>query len=468
MDITSLARFQFGMTTVFHFFFVPMSIGLAFAVAIMETMYVVKKDKIYKDMAKFWGNLFLLSFAVGVVTGIIQEFQFGMNWSEYSRFMGDIFGAPLAVEALLAFFLESTFIGLWMFGWDKFSPKVHVVFIWLVSLGTVLSALWILAANSFMQHPVAYKINEASNRAELTSFSGLLKNHQLWLEFPHVVFGAVVTGGFIVAGASAWKMLKGSDIEFFKKSMNIGLILGLVGSILTIGAGHQQMIVVGEDQPMKFAAMEGIYEDTGSPAPWNIVAGIDTKNKETKWEISVPYMLTLLGGQESYVGMDQASKDLHDEYDAKFGTDMNYYVPVKTLFWGFRFMAGFGTLMALMAVVGLILLHKDKLEKMRWLLWLFVAGITFPFISNTFGWLITEMGRAPWTVYGLFTIEDSVSPGVSATSLLISNITYFVLFAFLGFVMFIFAKRFVKKGPYYVDPSEARKAGIDPFAKEVF
>lgn len=468
MDITSLARFQFGMTTVFHFFFVPMSIGLAFAVAIMETMYVVKKDKIYKDMAKFWGNLFLLSFAVGVVTGIIQEFQFGMNWSEYSRFMGDIFGAPLAVEALLAFFLESTFIGLWMFGWDKFSPKVHVVFIWLVSLGTVLSALWILAANSFMQHPVAYKINEASNRAELTSFSGLLKNHQLWLEFPHVVFGAVVTGGFIVAGASAWKMLKGSDIEFFKKSMNIGLILGLVGSILTIGAGHQQMIVVGEDQPMKFAAMEGIYEDTGSPAPWNIVAGIDTKNKETKWEISVPYMLTLLGGQESYVGMDQASKDLHDEYDAKFGTDMNYYVPVKTLFWGFRFMAGFGTLMALMAVVGLILLHKDKLEKMRWLLWLFVAGITFPFISNTFGWLITEMGRAPWTVYGLFTIEDSVSPGVSATSLLISNITYFVLFAFLGFVMFIFAKRFVKKGPYYVDPLEARKAGIDPFAKEVF
>lgn len=467
MDIEFLARFQFGMTTVFHFFFVPMSIGMAFAVAVMETMYVVKKDKIYKDMAKFWGNIFLIGFAVGVVTGIIQEFQFGMNWSEYSRFMGDIFGAPLAVEALLAFFMESTFIGLWMFGWDKFNEKLHLLFIWLVSIGTALSALWILAANSFMQNPVAYSINEATNRAELTSFVGLLKNHQLWVEYPHVLFGAIVTGGFVIAGSSAWKMLKNKDMEFFKKSMNIGLILGLVGSILTIGAGHQQMIAVANDQPMKFAAMEGIYEDTSSPAPWNIIASIDTKEKETKWEISVPYLLTLLGGEDKYIGMDQANKELHDEYDAKFGSDVDYYLPVKTLFWGFRFMAGFGTLMALMAVVGLFLLHKNKLQNMKWLLWLFVAGISFPFISNTFGWLVTELGRSPWTVYGLFTIADSVSPGVSATSLLISNIVYFLLFSVLGYVMFIFCKRAVKKGPYYVDPSEAKKDGIDPFAKGV-
>lgn len=469
MDLVTLARFQFGMTTVFHFFFVPLSIGLAFSVAILETLYVVKKDEMYKDMAKFWGNIFLLSFAVGVVTGIIQEFQFGMNWSEYSRFMGDIFGAPLAVEALLAFFMESTFIGLWIFGWDKFNKKLHATFIWLVSIGTILSALWILAANSFMQNPVAYQINEVTNRAELTSFFGLLKNHQLWVEFPHVVFGAFVTGGFVIAGCSAWKLMKKQDTKFFKKSMQFGLIIGLIGSVLTMGAGHAQMNAVANDHPMKFAAMEGIYDDTsGDSAPWNIIAGIDTKNQKTDWEISVPAMLTILGGKDKFQGMDSVSADLHKQHDEKFGQDMDYYLPVKTLFWGFRFMAGFGTLMALMAIVGLYLLKNDKLQKMNWLLGLFVAGIAFPFISNSTGWIITEMGRAPWTVYGLFTIEDSVSPSVTQGALLFSNIVYFALFLFLGFVMVLYSKRYLKKGPYYVSPSEARKESIDPFSKEAF
>lgn len=468
MDILSLARFQFGMTTVFHFFFVPLSIGLAFAIAIMETLYVVKKDEIYKDMTKFWSKIFLLSFAVGVVTGIIQEFQFGMNWSEYSRFMGDIFGAPLAVEALLAFFLESTFIGLWMFGWDKFSKKLHLLCIWLVAIGSSISALWILAANAFMQNPVAFEIDTEANRAVLTSFSGLLKNHQLWAQFPHVIFGAVVTGGFVIAGSSAWMMRKKKDLPFFRKSIKLGLILGLIGAVLTIGAGHRQMVIVADDHPMKFAAMEGIYEDTDSPAPWTIVAGIDTKDKKTDWAIEVPYMLTMLGGKQSYQGMDNVNKELHQKYDEQFGDKMNYYVPVKTLFWGFRFMAGFGTLMALMAVVGLFLLKNNRLEKIDWLLFIFSASIFFPFISNTFGWLITELGRAPWTVYGLFTIADSVSPSVTFGNLLFSNIIYFSLFAILGTVMFFKSKHAIAKGPYYVDPSEAKKDGIDPFAKEVF
>jgi cytochrome d ubiquinol oxidase subunit I len=469
MELLTLARLQFGMTTVFHFFFVPLSIGMAFAIAILETMYVVKKDKIYKDMAKFWGNIFLLSFAVGAVTGIIQEFQFGMNWSEYSRFMGDIFGAPLAVEALLAFFMESTFIGLWIFGWDKFSKGLHLAFIWLVSIGTMLSALWILSANAFMQNPVAFNINEASGRAELTSFFGLLQNHQLWLQLPHVLFGAILTGGFVIAGCSAWKLLRKEDTKFFKKSMHFGLIIGLIGSVLTMGAGHAQMVAVAEDHPMKFAAMEGIYDDTeGDKAPWTIVAGIDTKNKDVKWHVSVPMMLSILGGEDSYKGMNSVNEDLHKEHDAQFGADMDYYLPVKTLFWSFRFMAGFGTLMALMAVVGLWLLRNDKLQNMKWLLWVFTAGIAFPFISNSTGWIITEMGRAPWTVYGLFTIADSVSPGVTSGSLLFSNIVYFCLFLFLGMVMIVYSKRYLRKGPYYVSPSEARKEAIDPFAKEAF
>lgn len=273
MEILTLARIQFAMTTVFHFLFVPLSIGLGLAVAIMETLYVIKKDEVYKDMTKFWGKIFLLSFAVGVVTGIIQEFQFGMNWSEYSRFMGDIFGAPLAVEALLAFFLESTFIGLWAFTWDKVPKKVHALFMWLVAIGSALSALWILAANSFMQHPVGFTINPETNRAEMTSFFELLKNSQLWLEFPHVLFGAFVTGAFVIAGLVAFNLARKRDIEFNRKSLKFGLIMGLISSIVVILVGHRQVNDLIREQPMKFAAMEALYEDTvDENVPWKLIA----------------------------------------------------------------------------------------------------------------------------------------------------------------------------------------------------
>ena len=217
MDIVTLARIQFAMTTIFHFFFVPFSIGTGVVVAIMETLYVIKKDEKYRRMTKFWGNIFLLSFVVGVVTGIIQEFQFGMNWSDYSRFVGDIFGAPLALEALLAFFLESTFLGLWIFTWDKVSPKLHMTFFWLVTIGSMLSAFWILAANSFMQHPVGYTLN--NGRAEMTDFGALLANPQVWYEFLHVITAAIAMGGILIAGMSAFQLLKKDkkvDRDFFK------------------------------------------------------------------------------------------------------------------------------------------------------------------------------------------------------------------------------------------------------------
>lgn len=233
VGILDLARFQFAMTTIFHFFFVPMSIGLAVVVASMETMYVIKKEEVYKKMAQFWSKIFLLSFAVGVVTGIIQEFQFGMNWSAYSRYVGDIFGAPLAIEALVAFFAESTFIGLWSFTWDRFKPAIHVIFIWIVAIASSLSALWILAANSFMQNPVGYAIDNNMGRAELTSIFALMTNQQLWIEFPHVLMGTFVAGGFIIAGMSAFKLLKlkkdDVHVDFFRKSINIALVVGLIG-----------------------------------------------------------------------------------------------------------------------------------------------------------------------------------------------------------------------------------------------
>ena len=221
MDVLSLARFQFAMTTVFHFFFVPFSIGMGLVTAIMETMYVRKKNETYKKMAKFWGKIFLLSFAVGVVTGIIQEFQFGMNWSNYSRFMGDIFGVPLAIEALLAFFMESTFIGLWMFTWDRFKPAVHAIFIWMTWLGTTLSAIWILSANAFMQHPTGFAINQATGRVKLVDFGAVITNPQLWVEFPHVIFGAFTTAGFAVAGMAAWRLLKKIKLTFTRSLLEL-------------------------------------------------------------------------------------------------------------------------------------------------------------------------------------------------------------------------------------------------------
>ena len=468
MDILTLARIQFGMTTVFHFLFVPLSIGLGLAVAIMETMYVIKKDEIYKDMTKFWGKIFLLSFAVGVVTGIIQEFQFGMNWSEYSRFMGDIFGAPLAVEALLAFFLESTFIGLWAFTWDKVKPRTHAIFMWLVAIGSTLSALWILAANSFMQHPVSYIINPETNRAEMTSFIGLLKNPQLWYEFPHVILGAFTTGAFVIVGISAMNLRKKRNIEFNRKSLKLGAILGTIFALVTMMFGHKQMIALSTDQPMKFAAMEAMYDDL-SDGSWTAIAFPDTKNHEAGFEIKVPKLMSILmgdGGDTTYKGMNTLEKELVEKYKGKKDI-ASFYVPVKPLFWSFRLMAGFGSIMAIVGMLVLFFLRNDKIMKMGWAL----AGTSLmaiaPFIANTSGWLITELGRFPWTVYGLFTIADSVSPNVTAGNLLFSNIVYFLLFALMGTVLVKMILRENKKGPYYVDPDAANNQ-IDPLAKEEF
>lgn len=473
MSIVSLARFQFAMTTIFHFFFVPFSIGLAVLVAIMETMYVVKKDEKYKKMTLFWGKIFLLSFAVGVVTGLIQEFQFGMNWSNYSRFMGDIFGAPLAIEALAAFFMESTFIGLWMFTWDRVSPKLHNAFIWLVAFGSTLSAIWILAANSFMQHPTGFSISNTTGRVELTDFMAVVTNPQLWVQFPHVIFGAWTTAGFVIAGMCAFALLrkKGKvDKPFFMSSMRVSLILGLVGAVLTIAAGDAQTSFIVKDQPLKFAATEGLYKDSGDPAGWTAVALIDTDKKETTPIIEIPQLLSLLTYHKttgSVKGMETANKELHAKYDKQFGKNMNYYVPTKTLFWSFRLMAGFGTLMALLAIIGLAFLGKTKtnIVKKRWFLWILAICTFAPFVANTCGWLITELGRYPWVVYGLYTIADAVSPNSTVGSLLFSNILYFIVFSTLGGVMVYYSRRTLHEGPI---EGAITAEEVDPYAKGAF
>jgi cytochrome d ubiquinol oxidase subunit I len=467
MDPLWLARIQFAATTIFHFLFVPLSIGLVFMVALMETRYVMKNNEIYKKMAKFWGHLFLINFAVGVVTGIIQEFQFGMNWSDYSRMVGDVFGAPLAIEALLAFFMESTFIGIWIFGWERLSKKVHLACIWLVTLGTTLSALWILTANSFMQHPVGYQMN--NGRAEMNDFGALLTNGQLWVEYPHVLTGALATAGFFVAGICSYCLLRKRHIEFYKKSLKIALVIGLIGSVGTAISGHTQAQYLVKTQPMKMAAAEGIWADTQDPASWSVFAIIDTNKKQNSFEINIPYALSFLSYSKfegSLKGMNTLQNEYKAKYDSLAGDGTNYIPPVKTTYWSFRLMVGFGVLMILLGISGLILWRKDRLEKSGKFLKFMLPAIAFPFLANTSGWMMTEVGRQPWSVFGVMSTTSAVSPNVSGGEILISFILYLLVFTILLGVMVYLIVREVKRGPEALQGVDAPTI-TDPFNKKV-
>ncbi|HEY4389852.1 MAG TPA: cytochrome ubiquinol oxidase subunit I [Paenibacillus sp.] len=461
MDPLVLARLQFAVTTIFHFFFVPLSIGLALLIAIMETMYVVKGKEEYKRMAKFWGKLFLINFAVGVVTGIIQEFQFGMNWSDYSRFVGDVFGAPLAVEALFAFFMESTFLGLWIFGWDRLSKRVHLLCIWLVAIGTTVSAFWILAANSFMQHPVGFEMN--NGRAEMNDFFALITNGQLLVEFPHTVLGAFSTAAFLIAGISAYKLLRRKDVDFFKRSLKLAVIVGLITSLGTALYGHQQAQYLVKTQPMKMAASEGLWGKSGDPAPWTVYAHINPKTGENSFEIQIPYLLSFLS-YSSFSGEVKGMNELQAEYEQTYGPG-DYIPPVRTTFWSFRIMVAAGSLMIVLSLYGAYLAWRKKLDnKNTWFYRFMLWSISLPFIANTAGWVMTEFGRQPWTVFGLMQTQDSVSPSVTSGQLLFSLIAFTAIFTVLAISMVYLFVKVIKKGPYAegIDDSHS----IDPFSKE--
>ncbi|MDR0300655.1 MAG: cytochrome ubiquinol oxidase subunit I [Streptococcaceae bacterium] len=473
LTIVNLARFQFAMTTVFHFFFVPFSVGMVFMTFLLEAIYVKTGDEKWKQRTKFFGSIMLLSFAVGVVTGIIQEFQFGMNWSDYSRFVGDIFGAPLAVEALLAFFMESTFLGIWLFGWEKLGKKVHLLTLFLTLFGSVLSSLWILAANSWMQNPVGYKV--VGGRATLKSFGALLTNPQTGLEFTHVVFGFFLTGGFAVAGIAAFQILKKRNSDFFKPVIRLGLLVALIGSLGNLVAGDQQMLEVKNSQPMKFAAAEGITDTLKNPADWALIGFYKQADHEEIFGIHVPYMLSILTYHSispvnpPIEGVRDLNKKLAEKYPkAAKEIGGNFVPPMNTLFWTFRIMAGLSMAMILLSGLGLFWTRKKKpwlLENRPWLhvySWFMFA----PFVAITCGWLVTELGRWPWTVYGLFTIQDSVSPNVSVGSLLFSNIVYFLLFCGLGAIMVVYTVNLMRKND--IEGLDTAYAKLDPFSKEAF
>ncbi len=411
----ALARWQFAILTIIHFFFVPLTLGMTILLAILETFYVRTGDEVYKKMVKFWGKVFLINFALGVVSGIVQEFQFGMNWSEYSRFMGDIFGAPLAIEALLAFYLESTFIGIWVFGWDRLSPKLHAAVMWLVAIGSNLSALWILIANSFMQEPVGYVVR--NGRAEMVDFAALVKNPNVWVQFPHVLTAGITTAGFVVLGLSALLILRGKRDEWVMRSFKAGAIWGLIGVLLVSEFGHLQAQHIAHVQPMKLAAAEAHWE-TEDPAAYTLLAIADKEQMGNTFEVRIPKLLSFLVYDKAS-GEVKGIRDLQAEYEQSYGPD-DYIPPVNFLFYSFHLMVLSGLLMIAFAIYALWLHKKGAVAEKPGFLKVLVWSIALPYIASTTGWIMTEIGRQPWIVFTLQKVRDAVSPAVSSGEVLFS------------------------------------------------
>ena len=442
LDPLLLARIQFAATTVFHFFFVPITIGMVFLIAIFESIYVKTGDEHYKRITKFFGHLFLINFAVGVVTGILQEFQFGMNWSEYSSFVGDVFGPSLAVEALLAFYLESTFIGIWIFSWEKINKKLHVMCIWLVSIGTLMSALWILSANSFMQHPVGVKYVENSvigKKAEMIDFFAIVKNPYLWNQYPHVVTMALTVGAFTIAGIASWKMLRKHEVAMFRKAFKVSIVAALIGSLGLFVTGHSQMQYLVREYPMKVAAAEALYEDTGNSAPFSVLATIDQKQQKAEHYLEVPGMLSFLSYDKfegSLKGMKTLQKEMDEKYYPVLGKHIDYTPHVPTIYYSFRVMSGSVVILILMALLGTIYAFKRTETKKRWLLQLMPWTILVAEVATACGWIMAEMGRQPFLIFGVMTTESGVSPN-SGASVLFSLLVFCALYTILGIAQFI-------------------------------
>jgi cytochrome d ubiquinol oxidase subunit I len=442
MDALALGRWQFAITTIYHFFFVPLTLGLSILVALMETLYVRTGDEVYKRLTKFWGKLFLINFAIGVVTGIVLEFQFGMNWSEYSRFVGDIFGVPLAIEALLAFFLESTFLGIWIFGWDRLPKAVHAAVIWLVAIGSNLSALWILIANSWMQEPVGYTVR--NGRAELTDFGALLTNPHVWQQFPHVFFAGIATAGFFALGISAYHLYRrSSDGEVWRRSFQIASVYALVGAVLVGLVGHSQMQHVATIQPMKLAAAEALWK-TEQPASLSLLTIGDLSGTREVFSIRIPYLMSLLTCNNLDCKV-RGMNELQAELEALHGPG-NYVPPIPITYWSFRGMLTAGLLMILLALPALYLVLKGRLGAPPRAVGLLLWTIPLPYLANTSGWIMAEVGRQPWIVYEVMLTRAGLSLVVSGGMVLFSLLAFTLIYGALMAVDVYLLVRFARKG----------------------
>jgi cytochrome d ubiquinol oxidase subunit I len=424
-----LARWQFASTSIYHFLFVPITIGLAFLVALLETGWYRNGDATYLRLARFFGALLLINVAIGVVTGLIQEFEFGMNWSVFSRLVGNVFGGPLAFEGLAAFFLESTFLGLWIFGWNRLSKRAHLACIWLVCIGTVLSAMFIMAANSWMQHPVGYKMNSAG-QPELTNFFALFTNPVFLWGFTHVILASLVTGGLIMLGVSAWHLRKQREVDAFRRTAVISLVVLLLSTPIAMFVGSELGVVEGTYQPMKIAAAEAQW-NTCSSCGFSLFQIGGGNNDQTPTQIIIiPYVLSILATNHPN-GTVQGMNELQAQYQKEYGPG-NYIPNVFIQYWSMRLMAYIAVLVMLFALWGGWLLYKRRLDRGRWFLRIAPWAVILPFVMNTAGWMLTENGRQPWIVQGLMKTANGVSPSVSATDIWISLVAFYALFIAFG------------------------------------
>ncbi|WP_295033809.1 cytochrome ubiquinol oxidase subunit I [uncultured Microbacterium sp.] len=450
LDPLVLSRWQFGLTTVYHYLFVPLTIGMATVTAIFQTVWVRTGKIEYLHLTRFFSKIFLINFAMGVVTGIVQEFQFGMNWSDYSRFVGDVFGAPLAFEGLLAFFLEATFIGLWIFGWDKLPKKVHLATIWGVAIGTILSAYFIIAANAFMQNPVGYTYNAATNRAELTDFWALLTNKVALAAFPHTIFGAFMLATGVVISVSAWHLSRGQYVATMRKSLKFGLWGILVATAGVVLTGDQLGLAMVSTQPMKMAAAEAMFNSScGADASFSLFSIGTPDGTGEIWSLRVPYLLAFLSTHDLN-GCVEGINDLNAQYAHQFAsTGLTDFTPVLWItYWAFRWMIGLGMLHAFIALVGLWITRKNaKRQPAPWMWKIAIWSFPLSLGANIVGWVFTEMGRQPWIVFSLMTTQNGVSPGVSGVEVLISLISFTAIYAALAVVEIGLIVRAAKKGP---------------------
>ena len=458
MDVLELSRWQFAITTIYHFLFVPLTLGLSIFLALLETCSVLTKRPAWREQArkltKFFGTIFLINFGMGVVTGIVQEFHFGMNWSEYARFMGDIFGAPLALEALTAFFLESTFLGIWVFGWDRLSPKVHCATIWITAMASNLSAFWILVANGFMQHPVGYAIEDG--RAVMTDFFALITNPYAIGQYMHTLFAGIATAGMLLLAITAYKILVGGAYRMaFQKVLRGVAVYLLVGLLAVMGTGHHQAQQVAHMNPMKLASMEALWE-TADPAPLAMYADINVSEQKNNVELRVPYLLSVLV-YNAPTGEVKGIKALQAEGVAKYGPGKYMPDDMIGLFMSFRGMATMGVLMMLFALGALLLGWRkrgagDWEKKLacpctKWFLRFSVLALPLPFIANTLGWYLTEAGRQPWIVVGLQRTATAYSPNLTTGDVFFTLAGFTIAYLVLALAAVYAAVRYIRRHP---------------------
>jgi cytochrome bd ubiquinol oxidase subunit I len=461
VDALDLARLQFGIVTVYHFIFVPLSIGLAMIVAVMQTMWYRSGKPNQLRATKFWGKLFLINFALGVVTGLVQEFQFGMNWSDYSRFVGDVFGAPLAMEGLLAFFAEATFLGLWIFGWERLPKRVHLACIWLVSVGTILSAYFILSANAWMQHPVGFRVDPGTGKARLTDIGAVLFQSTTLVAVFHTLTAAFMTGGAFVVGVSAWHLARRHETEVFRSSMKLGLWVTLVASLLVMVSGDVQAKIMTAQQPMKMAAAEALY-DNAAPASFSLFTIGSLNGQQEIWSLRVPYVLSFMATTDPTAEVEGIN-DVQRQSVERFGPG-NYRPNIPVTYWNFRLMMGFGFVVTLISLAGLWLTRGRREPRGRWFWRLAAGAIAAPFLANTAGWIFTEMGRQPWVVFGTMRTAGGVSPTVSTAEVATSLLAFTLLYGVLAVVDGVLMARYARSVPPPAPAEEPEESDVLAFA----